>query len=401
MAVTFSGAHGQSIRSNDVAQSTLNAGDRPALKNARTGSPVGPDVVLNLDDQVEIQKTRVEVAKAKLAEAQLERERADLMLEEYERARFPGDKSALEDEIKVARAELEAAKQHVPEAKDWSEQIHRAAKGRAYDLISEFRFSDQTVRATLEERKAQLALERLAWQLNSLLKFTKPMHTKELRAAVEQAKSVEMASRAQVGLSQSRLTRLQGQKSPVGGQQVEPAGALDDLRDQYVNQRITTKRAEANYENAKLTREVAEIGITEYVEGIFVQDKATLEGERLTAQSDINRARLLIQVSKDRLEQVTKASSGSIGDLEAVFSFHDRVASLTRGLPRAELAAKKVAAKLTILNDYTKAERIMELKAAVEKARVDELANKADWQTELAREKWMNQSITALEQPAK
>jgi multidrug efflux pump subunit AcrA (membrane-fusion protein) len=64
------------------------------------------------------------------------------------------------------------------------------------------------------------------------------------------------------------------------------------LRDQLVNQRITTKSAEANYLNAKLTREVAEIAVREYVEGVYVQDLATVEGEIKLAESDVMRSRI-------------------------------------------------------------------------------------------------------------
>ena len=49
------------------------------------------------------------------------------------------------------------------------------------------------------------------------------------------------------------------------------------------------------YENAKLTREVAEIAVIEYVEGIFKQDQATVEGEIKLAESDLSR-------SEDRLD---------------------------------------------------------------------------------------------------
>jgi len=62
------------------------------------------------------------------------------------------------------------------------------------------------------------------------------------------------------------------------------------LKDQLVNQQITTKCAEANHENAKLTREVAEIAVVEYVEGIFKQDFATVEGEIKLNESDLSRA---------------------------------------------------------------------------------------------------------------
>ena len=50
------------------------------------------------------------------------------------------------------------------------------------------------------------------------------------------------------------------------------------LRDQLTNQKIATQGAEASYQNAKLTREVAEIAVKEYVEGIYLQDKATCQG---------------------------------------------------------------------------------------------------------------------------
>ena len=62
------------------------------------------------------------------------------------------------------------------------------------------------------------------------------------------------------------------------------------LKDQLINQKITTKSAEANYENAKLTREVAEIAVVEYEEGIFKQDLATVEGEIKLAESDLSRS---------------------------------------------------------------------------------------------------------------
>ena len=71
------------------------------------------------------------------------------------------------------------------------------------------------------------------------------------------------------------------------------------LNDQLVNQKITTKSAEANYENAKLTREVAEIAVIEYEEGIFKQDLATVEGEIKLAESDLSR-------SEDRLDWATR-----------------------------------------------------------------------------------------------
>ena len=50
------------------------------------------------------------------------------------------------------------------------------------------------------------------------------------------------------------------------------------LKDQLINQKITVKSAEANYENAKLAREVAEIAVMEYSEGIYKQRHGDPEG---------------------------------------------------------------------------------------------------------------------------
>ncbi len=56
----------------------------------------------------------------------------------------------------------------------------------------------------------------------------------------------------------------------------------DELRDQLVKLEIEVKSAAAQFENAKLTREVAEIAVVEYDAGIFVQDRQTLDGELRT-----------------------------------------------------------------------------------------------------------------------
>lgn len=62
------------------------------------------------------------------------------------------------------------------------------------------------------------------------------------------------------------------------------------LNDSLTNQQITTKSADANYKNAILTREVAEIAVTEYVEGIYKQELATVEGEIKLAESELSRS---------------------------------------------------------------------------------------------------------------
>jgi uncharacterized protein YigA (DUF484 family) len=178
----------------------------------------------------------------------------------------------------------------------------------------------------------------------------------------------------------------------------QPPGSprtLDKLRDQYLNQSITTESAKANFDNVRLNREVAEIGVTEYAEGIFVQDKAVLEGEAKLAESDLNRARDSIDVIKDRLAQIKKASKGSTSDLSHEFGYEDALAQAQNRLPRAEMAFKQAQTKLKTLVEYTKPLRLKELGSEVEKARADELAKKAEWEVQQAKLKKLNEAIKA------
>ncbi len=136
--------------------------------------------------------------------------------------------------------------------------------------------------------------------------------------------------------------------------------------------------------------------MTEYEEGIFVHGPSHLGGRALLASPTSERARDAIEITKDRLAIIKKASKGSVGDLYNEFWFADLVANAIRLRPNAELAVKKAEAKLKNLLDYTKPKRIKELRVAVEKARSDELAKKAEWQTLHSKNKRLQESIKAF-----
>ena len=73
------------------------------------------------------------------------------------------------------------------------------------------------------------------------------------------------------------------------------------LKDQLINQRITTRKPRPTYLNARLTREVAEIALKEYIEGIFKQDLEVLT-------QAIDGCRAAIRKIEERLERTRKAS---------------------------------------------------------------------------------------------
>ena len=89
---------------------------------------------------------------------------------------------------------------------------------------------------------------------------------------------------------------------------VRRADSTGNLKDQLVSLLVEVKSAEANFENAKLEREIAEIAITEYEQGTFVRDKAALKVERLLADSDVKRKRDQVELAKDQLARVKSSS---------------------------------------------------------------------------------------------
>src|SRR6185437_3160178 len=123
------------------------------------------------------------------------------------------------------------------------------------------------------------------------------------------------------------------------------------LKDQLVNQRITTQGADSAYQNAKLTREVAEIAVTEYEEGIFKQDMQTVLGEIKLAQADLTR-------SGDRVDWSTRMLK------KGYVSMAQKVAD-DLAFQKAKFAVEQAETKRDVLQKYTKGKTIKELKSEV------------------------------------
>ncbi len=140
------------------------------------------------------------------------------------------------------------------------------------------------------------------------------------------------------------------------------------IRDQLTNQKIATQRAEARYQNARSTLEIAEIAIKEYTEGVFRQDMATIMGELRLAVSDLTRAIDKLEWA-DRMEAKGYLTKG-------------QVAAEDIGLQKAVSAVEQAAKKRNVLQKYTKEKTTKELKSEIEKARADMLAKKATWDLE-------------------
>jgi hypothetical protein len=197
--------------------------------------------------------------------------------------------------------------------------------------------------------------------------------------------------------SRKTLRKLEEELLRVAKQAKEKADATGrapaDFSDLVINQEIIVKAAAASYENAKLTREVAEIGVIEYEEGIIKQDEAGIEGELALAESDLGRATDMIQIAKDRLAKMRKASLGSIFDLQLEFSLEDDIGESELSEAKAGIALAKLQSKLDLLRKFTKPKRIKELHIEVEKARAIELAEQAQWEREKVKLAKLEQAV--------
>jgi len=192
---------------------------------------------------------------------------------------------------------------------------------------------------------------------------------------------------------QDRMVSLANQLTRRG----EPTG---DLEDQLLSLEIGVKSAAADFENAKLTREVAEIAVVEYEEGIFLQDKQTLEGERVLAESDVGRKEDRFALAKHLLAENKPPSKSTPAETAQESRLVDMVEREEIDLRRAELALANVKSKLKFLEKHTKPKRVKELRSQVEKARADELAERAEWELKQSRAKRLQTAISARRLPA-
>jgi len=199
----------------------------------------------------------------------------------------------------------------------------------------------------------------------------------------------------------STLKKQHDRMIDLANQLIGRSDGLDELADQLVNQQITVASAKANFANAQLTREVAEIAVTEYEQGIFLQDEAAAQAERILAQRDRERARDSIEIAKAQLGKIKQASKGSASDVVNEFTFADLLLDAERRLPRSELALRQAESKLKILVEYEKPKRLKELRSEVEKARSVELAKRAVSELEQFKIKQLEEAIKALNRLAR
>jgi HlyD family secretion protein len=137
--------------------------------------------------------------------------------------------------------------------------------------------------------------------------------------------------------------------------------------------RMRVRAAEAAYQQAKLAREVSEIALVEYVEGMVEQNVKRVEGEISLAEADLKIAEAGLGRSRRETERANAAEA--------------ETASNEQDVRRAQLQLHE-AQKRKMTLEATRIRTIEELKSELEKARVVERAMKANYTR--ANERWMS-----------
>ncbi len=131
----------------------------------------------------------------------------------------------------------------------------------------------------------------------------------------------------------------------------------------------------------------------EYVEGIFLQDNATLQGEVKLAESEAARAQDAVEFTKLRLAKIKDVSKGNAADIALEYTYEDNALNAERREPKARLALEQAQTKLKFLREHTKPRRTKQLQAEVERLRADEFAKKAVWESEKVKERRLEEQI--------
>lgn len=133
------------------------------------------------------------------------------------------------------------------------------------------------------------------------------------------------------------------------------------LQEDRTKQKIAVNTAEALLVEARNLYETAEITLEEYREGVFVQERQTLESEKFVAEENLSRAEEYLEYSKKL------ASKGYVSDLQL------EADAFAVDKSKKELDAAKT--KLDVLDKFTKAKMLKQFQS-------DVLITKARWEAE-------------------
>ena len=172
------------------------------------------------------------------------------------------------------------------------------------------------------------------------------------------------------------------------------------LSNMLTDQRVSTGVAKAAYETAKLAREIAELAVIEYADGIFKHDLNTLKRE-------VSVARSAIEKTETRLERTRRALARPNGsppkngdakghdEIVIELDLEDRLEGIEQALLRKKGVFELVRSKLELLETYSLRKTTKSLQIDVQGKLSDELAKRAAWERETSKESKLKRQVAA------
>jgi multidrug resistance efflux pump len=184
--------------------------------------------------------------------------------------------------------------------------------------------------------------------------------------------AAKLANRERIYSNVAGLTKIL--KVVPDGSTVKKGEVICELdsagfKDQLINQQITAKSARAVFEKARLTREVAELAVVEYQEGIYPTNLAEVEGDIKIAEAELALAQ----------EELNSAKASAVDKLP--------IKRLELAVQRTQFGLEKAQGRRRLLVDYTKGRTVKQLRSTVEEAHTNELAKEAVCELEVSRER--------------
>jgi hypothetical protein len=187
---------------------------REQLVKAGLPRRLGPNSGLRPEGDVESQGLAVEAAKAAYRAAKLSREAAELALKDYTEAGAKQQKSALEEELNVARADHEKAVPRIEQAQARLAKIVPMLNESTGALATRWRLEAAVEIARLDETKTRFLAEGAESKLKTFGEYERLKRMFQLRSEMEQTLSDELARKAAMELAEMRLVALQRARDP-------------------------------------------------------------------------------------------------------------------------------------------------------------------------------------------
>jgi hypothetical protein len=176
------------------------------------------------------------------------------------------------------------------------------------------------------------------------------------------------------------------------------------LRDQLVNQVGSVREAETTYQNASLAREVAELAVNEYEQGILKADTASLKNDVDAASRAVRRAESRMKRIKQAQEQLAATpvakEAKRAADVVAELDLIDRLEASEQQIEENKAALELAKSKQEQLEKYTSVKTIKSLRIELEQKRTEELALKKSWDIEKQKQAKLERQIPACKIPA-